>query len=241
MAATPLAMMLNDRFSRWVQREAGEERFDTIQDDEPRVIIAGFGRVGQIVGRILRLKQIPFTALDRNPEQVETVRRFGLEVYYGDASRIDLLRAAGAARAKVLVLAVDDVEASIRTAETVRRNFPDLAIYARARNRFHAYRLMDLDCELIERETLRSSLHLAEQLLVNLGTSSWEAQLAVARFQTHDDRTLQRQHAVYHDETQLLQTSKDAALELESLLQQDREDAAELDDAVPAFSPSDVR
>lgn len=241
MAATPLALMLNDRLSRRLERSKAEERFDTIDDERTPVIIAGFGRVGQIVGRILRLKNIPFTALDGNPAQVETVRRFGTKVYYGDASRMDLLRSAGADRARILVLAIDDVEASIRTAETVRRNFPDLAIYARARNRFHAYRLMDLNCELIERETFRSSLHMAEEVLIGLGTSSWDAQRAIARFQAHDERTLQRQHAVYHDETQLLQTSKDAALELEGLLQQDHEDAAELDGDVPVFTPGDVR
>ena len=106
------------------------------------MIIAGFGRVGQIVGRILNLKKIPFTALDGNVEQVESVRRFGRKVYYGDASRLDLLRAAKADKARLFVLAIDDVEASIRTAEMVR-HFPDLKIYARARNRFHAYRLMD--------------------------------------------------------------------------------------------------
>src|SRR5262249_44853688 len=151
-----------------------------------------------------------FTALDRSPEQVETVRRFGRKVYYGDASRLDLLRAAGAERAKLFVLAVDDVEASIVTAEMVRKHFPNLKIYARARNRFHAYRLMDMGCDLIERETLRGSLHLAEEVLTELGVSPWEAQLTVARFRAHDEQTLDRQHAVYHDETQLRQTAMDA-------------------------------
>src|SRR6185295_1318285 len=153
MAATPFALAFNDAISRRLRKPRAEEEFDSIEAGDSRVIIAGFGRVGQIVGRILYVKKIPFTALDRNPEQVETVRRFGSKVYYGDASRLDLLRAARADRANVFVLAIDDVEASILTAETVRRHFPQLKIYARARNRFHAYRLMDLGCELIERET----------------------------------------------------------------------------------------
>jgi len=241
MAATPLALAVNDALSRWLRKTEAEEQFETIEAADGRVIIAGFGRVGQIVGRVLYMRKIAFTALDRNQEQVEAVRRFGSKVYYGDASRLDLLRSVGADKAKILVLAIDDVEASIRTAETARRNFPDLAIYARARNRFHAYRLMDLGCELIERETFRSSLRLAEGVLTGLGVSGWEAQQSLARFQAHDERTLQRQHAVYHDETQLIQTSKEAAQELEGLLEQDRDDAAQIDAERSVFSPSDVR
>jgi monovalent cation:proton antiporter-2 (CPA2) family protein len=241
MAATPFALAFNDALSRKLRKPLSEEQFDNIDAGDSRVIIAGFGRVGQIVGRILYVKKIAFTALDRSPEQVESVRRFGSKVYYGDASRLDLLRAARADRAKILVLAVDDVEASIQTAETVRRHFPQLKIYARARNRFHAYRLMDVGCELIERETFRSSLHLAEGVLTALGVSEWEAQLTVTRFQAHDEKTLVRQRAVYHDETQLRQTAIEAAKELEGLFEQDREDAAQLDADRPVFSPSDVR
>ena len=240
MALTPVALALNDAVSRG-KRTARVEEFDTIDEGESQVIIAGFGRVGQIVGRILTVKKIPFTALDRSPEQVESVRRFGRKVYYGDASRLDLLRAAKADTARLFVLAIDDVEASILTAETVRRHFPQLTIYARARNRFHAYRLMDLGCELIERETYRSSLHLSEQVLKALGMSEWQAQLTVARFTAHDERTLARQHAVYHDEQQLRQSALEAARELEGLFEQDREDATQVDAGTPAFSPSDVR
>ena len=241
MAATPFVLKLNDALNRWLTKPRARERYDEINDEATPVIIAGFGRVGQIVGRILNLKKIPYTALDRNAEQVETVRRFGRKVYYGDASRLDLLRAAKADQAKLFVLAIDDVEASLRTAETLRRHFPDLKIYARARNRFHAYRLMDLNCELIERETFRSSLYLAKQVLIALDIPAWEAETAVSRFQVHDEKNLARQHAVYHDETQLIQTVKDAARELEGLLEQDREEASEMDASSAPFSPSDVR
>ena len=241
MAATPFILKLNDALNRFLAKPRTYERYDEIDEAPTPVIIAGFGRVGQIVGRVLNLKKIPYTALDRNAEQVETVRRFGRKVYYGDASRLDLLRAAKADKAKLFVLAIDDVETSIRTAEIVRHNFPDLKIYARARNRFHAYRLMDLRCELIERETLRSSLHLAQEMLIALDVSPWAAQTTVARFQAHDQKTLLRQHAIYHDETQLLQTSKEAANELEGLLEQDQEDASEIEAASAPFSPSDVR
>jgi glutathione-regulated potassium-efflux system ancillary protein KefC/glutathione-regulated potassium-efflux system protein KefB len=241
MAATPFAFKMNDAINRRLARARAEERYDVIENEENPVVIAGFGRVGQIVGRILNLQRIPFTALDRNAEQVETVRRFGRKVYYGDASRLDLLRAARVDKAKIFVLAIDDVEASLRTAEMVRRHFPEVKIFARARNRFHAYRLMDLNCELIERETLRSSLYMAKELLVALDVPSWEAEATVSRFQLHDERTLERQHAVYHDESQLIQSVNEAARELEDLLQQDRDDAGQLERNGAPFSPSDVR
>jgi glutathione-regulated potassium-efflux system ancillary protein KefC/glutathione-regulated potassium-efflux system protein KefB len=240
MALTPLALLANDAFARRLARPPAEEPFDTIEEDESKVIIAGFGRVGQIVGRILVMRKIPFTALDASPEQVETVRRFGSKVYYGDASRLDLLMAAKTERAKIFVLAIDDIEASLRTAENVRRHFPQVKLFARARNRFHAHRLMDLGAELIERETFLSSLDLARNVLEELGMRPWEAQRTVERFQLHDERTLQRQHAVYHDETQLIQTSREAAIELQGLLESDREDEGELTTDAP-FSPADVR
>ena len=241
MAATPLALAANDLLSRRLEQPQPERPFDAIEEQTPQVIIAGFGRVGQIVGRILKLKRIPFTALDISPEQVETVRRFGNnKVYYGDASRLDLLTAAKADRARLFVLAIDDVEASIRTAQTVRRHFPALTVYARARNRFHAHRLMDLGVQLIERETFLSSLDLAREVLEAVGVRGWEAQQIVARFKVHDEQTLRRQHAVYHDETQLIQTSRQAAEELQGLFESDQEDASSVV-GTPAFSPSDVR
>ena len=240
MALTPLAMLVNDRLlRRWLGRAAQRE-FDAIEHDGARVIIAGFGRVGGIVGRLLRAKKIAFTALDVNPEQVELVRKFGAKAYYGDASRLDLLQAAGAAKAKVFVLAIDSVEASLKTAETVRRNFPQLRIYARARNRFHAYRLMDLGIESINRETFLSSLELAEGVLRGAGMAAWEAHDTVLKFKAHDERTLARQHAVYHDETRLIQTTKEAAKEMESLLESDTAADPGAPDR-PAFTPEDVR
>ena len=240
MALTPLVLLANDALARRLAASRSERPFDQIEAEDSQVIIAGFGRVGQIVGRILAVRRIPFTALDASPEQVETVRRFGSKVYYGDASRLDLLTAARADKARLLVLAIDDVEASIRTAETVRRHFPDLKLYARARNRFHAHRLMDLGAELIERETFLGSLALARSVLEALGTQPWEAEQTVARFKAHDERTLERQHAVYHDETQYIQTSRDAAAELQGLFESDREDQPQIGGNAP-FTPADVR
>ena len=143
------------------------------------MIIAGYGRYGQIVSRVLRMAGIPFTALEVSYQQVDFVRRFGNKVYYGDASRLELLEAAKTRDAKLFVLAIDDVEASVKTAALVRKHFPDLPILARARNRVHYYRLRDLDIESIERETLLSSLETARQALEQLGLDPAQAARAV--------------------------------------------------------------
>ena len=243
MALTPLAFVLNDVVvARWLRKPV-EEKFDEFDAGENRVIIAGFGRVGQIVGRLLRAKRIPFTALDKSAEQVETVRRFGSRAYYGDASRLDMLLAAKADKAEILVLAIDDIESSLRTAETAKKHFPNLRIYARARNRFHAHRLMDVGVDSLIRETYGSSLELTQEVLRGLGLREWESQDAVATFRSHDEQFLASQHAVYHDETKLIQSSKDAVQELESLLQSDSETdgGKPSGKGAPVFSPSDVR
>jgi len=240
MALTPLAFLLNDVVIAGWLRKPAEEKFDEIDESESRVIIAGFGRVGQIVGRLLRAKRIPFTALERSAEQVESVRRFGSRAYYGDASRHEMLLAAKADKAEILVVAIDDVESSLRTAETAKKHFPNLRIYARARNRFHAHRLMDVGVDYLIRETYVSSLELTQEVLLGLGLTQWEAKDAIATFRRHDEQFLLSQHAVYHDESRLIQSSKEAVQELESLLQSDTEsDSAKT--AAPVFSPSDVR
>ena len=121
--------------------------YDTIDPDPTPVIICGFGRFGQIIGRVLFMHNIEFTALERDPGQVEVVRRFGTKVYYGDPTRPDVLRAAGAEQAKLLVVALDDPPGALRMVEVVKRNFPNLAILARARNRWYAHLLMDRDVD----------------------------------------------------------------------------------------------
>jgi monovalent cation:proton antiporter-2 (CPA2) family protein len=238
---TPPLFLLNESvLGRWSRREQPAP-FDEMPSDAAPVIIAGFGRVGQIVGRMLLARSIPFTALDVDPAHVESVRQFGRKVYYGDASRLDLLQAAGTARARLFVLAVDDVEKSLLIAETLRKHFPHLQIFARARNRFHAYRLMDIGVEHIMRETFLSSLQMAEEVLQALGTPAWQAREIAERFRMHDERILQMQHAVYHDETQLRQTSREAMQELDALLRGDREEAGTDGARQPVFSPGDIR
>ena len=221
MALTPAFFSLNEAIGKRWLRSGKPPDFDKIDEGENRVIIAGFGRVGQIVGRILRLRKIGFTALEMSQEQVDVVRRFGSKVYYGDASRVDLLRAAKADKAEIFVLAIDDVASSLKTAATVKKHFPNLAIYARARNRFHAYQLMDIGVDGLIRETLLSSLDLAKQVLQGLGVEEKQARGTIEMFKAHDEKTLLTQHAVHHDETKLIQSAKEAAQELQGIFEAD--------------------
>ena len=153
------------------------------------MIIAGFGRVGQIVGRILRMRRIPFTALEASVAQVDFVRRFGNKVYYGDASRLEAAARCRRGARRSFVLAIDDIDASVRTAELVREHFPNLKIMARARNRQHALRLMDLGVRYLIRETYLSSLDLAQQTLEALGMTRADAAESIQRFDAHDKKT----------------------------------------------------
>jgi monovalent cation:proton antiporter-2 (CPA2) family protein len=221
MIASPLLMSLHTNFiePRLANRDPRE--FDRVETQDSRVIIAGFGRVGQIVGRVLRMRRIPFTALEASVAQVDFVRRFGSKVYYGDASRLEVLQAAGAARAEVFVLAVEDIEASVRSAELVRRHFPNLKIMARARNRQHALRLMDLGVKYYIRETYLSSLDLAQHTLEALGLARADAVESIRRFDVHDRKQLQVQREFRDDEQKLIQSTQQAARELEQLFESD--------------------
>jgi glutathione-regulated potassium-efflux system protein KefB len=204
--------------ARWRTREGP---YDDIDAHDSPVIIAGFGRFGQIVARVLQVKGIAFTALDSSQTHVDFVRRFGNQVYYGDASRLDLLRAAGAQTARVLVLAIDDVDASVRAASVVREQFPQLRIFARARSRQHAFALMDLGVTEIIRETYASSLEMAGAVLEALGETTASAREVVRRFRQHDQQTLQAQYRVKEDEEKFLATTRAAAQQLERLFEAD--------------------
>jgi len=222
MALTPFIFMLNERVVRSWFDNRKPPVFDRIDDTGNQVVIAGFGRVGQIIGRLLRVKHIPFTALEINQSQVDFVRKFGGKLYYGDATRIDLLRAAHIEQARAFVLAIDDVDASIKIAETVKKNFPGVPIYARARNRYHAHRLMDLGVANIEREAFHSSVELAGLLLRGLDYEEDRVQSSLEKFKAHDRASLLTQHAIHHDEGQMIQSVKDAAEELEALFESDQ-------------------
>jgi monovalent cation:proton antiporter-2 (CPA2) family protein len=223
MAVTPLAFIARDRILALLSKRQGVREFDHIDAPETEVIIAGFGRFAQIIGRILRAKRIRFTALEASPAHIDFMRRFGTEIYYGDASRVDLLRAAKADKAKVFVLAIDDMEASIRTAETVKHHFPHLKIIARARNREHANALMNLGVEHVIRELFHSSLVAAREVLEALDMSPAEAHMAVRLFREHDEAALVQQAAIRGDEVAMRETARKVAADLEKLFERDQE------------------
>jgi glutathione-regulated potassium-efflux system ancillary protein KefC/glutathione-regulated potassium-efflux system protein KefB len=221
MLLAPGLFVLHERLlQRWLERTAPPE-YDAIDTPATPVIIAGFGRYGQIVARVLRMCGIRFTALEANYQQVDFVRRFGNKVYFGDASRLELLEAAKAGEAKLFVLAIDDIEASVHTARVVRRHFPGLPILARARNRVHWFRLRDLGVKAIYRETFPSSLELAHQALLRTGLGIAAAERAITMFKQHDETLLAAQHAVHHDEAMLIQSSQEAAAQLHELFEAD--------------------
>lgn len=221
MALNPLFGMLNDRIARRSQKNAEKPHFDSIKDETPDVIIAGFGRFGQIFGRVLRAQNIPFVAIDHDSEQVETVRKFGSKVYYGDASRHDLLEAAGAAKAKYFILAIDDVDMSLKTAQTVREHFPNLKIFARARNRGHAFDLLALGIKAIKRELFDSSAYFTRDLLVDMGYAKETADDLIEKFKLHDEIMLEEQFKVRHDDKMFLSVSKQAVAQLSQVLGED--------------------
>jgi monovalent cation:proton antiporter-2 (CPA2) family protein len=221
MMIGPLLLGLYDQTLHRSLMPDRRREFDAIEERGERVIIAGFGRFGQIVARVLRARRIAFTALDANQTHVDFVRRFGNEVYYGDASRLDLLRAAGIERADTFVLAIGNVEASLKTAAIVRSQFPDVKIFARARNRQHAFALMDLGVPYIMRETYGSSLEMSEAILQSLGESPSAARALVRRFRSHDEQTLAAQYAVKDDDEKMLATTRESARQLEKLFESD--------------------
>jgi monovalent cation:proton antiporter-2 (CPA2) family protein len=222
MALTPLIYWLAERSPEEVDSAEARD-FDVPDEGDHDVIIAGNGRVGQIVARVLAAAGKPFTALELDTRQVDLLRRYGATVYYGDASRLDLLRAAGADKARIFVLTISNLEESVHVAEVVAKNFPHLTIVARARNRRHAHVLMDVGVEHIVRETLHSSLAMSETVLTQLGTSAESASSTVAKFLDYDSQLLLEQHAVHDSEEKLIQTVRDRNDELERLLRDDLE------------------
>ncbi|MCB2109132.1 MAG: NAD-binding protein, partial [Rhodobacteraceae bacterium] len=223
MALSPLIALSNDALTSRLSTPA-RPVFDAIPNEEPPVIVAGFGRFGQIVARTLAARKIPFTALDVSAAHVDFVKRFGNKVYYGDASRLEMLRAAGAGDAKIIVIAIDDMDASVRTAETVGRHFPHLKIFARARNRQHAYRLMDAGVTQVQRETFLSSLQTAQDVLMALGMSFAEAQRTTEKFRAHDEKRLAEHYTHHNDDQKMRDLAKAASRELEEMFERDAAD-----------------
>jgi monovalent cation:proton antiporter-2 (CPA2) family protein len=227
MAATPLLLLIDERLAPKVKLA---RTFDEMPDNDGHVVIAGFGRVGQIVARILSAKRIPVTALDSNPEQVDFVRKFGAQIFYGDASRPEILEAAQTGKARAFVLAIDDIEASLRTARVVRRNYPDVPIYARARTRRHVHQLMDEGIKIIRRETFLASVDLTREVLRGLGLPEREVRFTVDTFQAMDRRRLYEDYKHYTDIEKLQSGARSYAQELEELFAKDAAEQAKTAD-----------
>jgi glutathione-regulated potassium-efflux system ancillary protein KefC len=223
MVVTPLVLMAYDRLmARQACRENKPEA-DAIEPNEDHVIIAGFGRFGQIVGRFLNANGVSLTVLDHDPDQIEVLRRFGFKVFYGDATRADLLRAAGAARARALVVAIDDIEDSLELVDTVRRDWPELTIFARARNVTHYYQLMDRGVSMIERETFESALQLGRTVLTaGLGHNAYRIRQAALKFKKHNVANIHAVYPYYKDREQYVSMAKRAREELEEMIARDR-------------------
>ncbi|WP_460156540.1 monovalent cation:proton antiporter-2 (CPA2) family protein [Pseudomonas sp. S2_H10] len=223
MAVTPLLLLVCARLvSPKVQPVEVPEKFREIDADAPRVVIAGMGRMGQIVARILRAQNIRFVALDTSVETIELSRSFGgVPVFYGDPMRPEILNAAKVGEAEYFVIATDDPDTNIKTAELVRKLYPHMKIIARARNRQHVHRLMDVGAHAV-RETFYSSLEMSRQTLIGLGLTQAQADARIKRFKQHDEEVLEAQHAVYDDAVKVMQTAQEARVELARLFESDQ-------------------
>ncbi|OYZ11321.1 MAG: glutathione-regulated potassium-efflux system protein KefC, partial [Methylophilales bacterium 16-45-7] len=213
MLITPLLLLLYDRF---LTLQCGERPKDNIEENNS-VIIAGFGRFGQIVGRVLLAKGITATLIDNDPNQVDLMRKFGWRCYYGDASRLDLLEEAGIASAKLLVISVNDPVATLNIGKLAKERWPDLALVTRARSRTDAFDLRDIGLDPI-RETFHSSLVAAKQALLAIGETPASAANIIKHFEHHDTEQLEATRAIRHDTNAVLTMAEKGRQDLKELL-----------------------
>ncbi|GAA4417850.1 monovalent cation:proton antiporter-2 (CPA2) family protein [Nibrella viscosa] len=225
MALTPLVFLANEKLllPRIGTRQTPEKQADHIDEHHP-VIIAGFGRFGNIVGRFLRANKIGTTVLDFDSDRVDTLRRIGIKVYYGDASRYDLLRSAGAEHAKLIIVALETPEKSKALVDTVQKHFPHLEILVKAHDRDDAYDFMDSGVGHIYRETIDTSLRMGVDAMKLLGIRAYHSQRAARLFLKHDDKALADLAAVRHDRKQYFSTARRRIQELEQLIGSDEND-----------------
>ena len=218
MLLTPLVLVAIDRWlaPRLALYGATAQPDEISEPQHAPIIIAGFGRYGQIIGRLLNANGLSATVLDHDADQVETVRRFGWPVFYGDATRLDLLRTAGAAEARVLVLAIDDIDQSVEVAKLAREHFPQLQVVARARNVTHYYRLRELGVTLIERETLDSALMSGRSVLELMGWHRHTARNQALRFRRHSIELMEQMAPHFGDEKKLIALSRQGREQLEA-------------------------
>jgi glutathione-regulated potassium-efflux system ancillary protein KefC len=226
IAVSPLLMKLQDAWSARQQKQQPEQSTDVENTDSP-VIIAGFGRYGQILGRLLLSNGIVPTVLDHDSDTIQTMTKFGFKVYYGDGSRMDVLEAAGAAQAKVLVIAVDDVQAINAIVSNAKQHFPHLTLMARAKDVAHMYQLRQLGVEHIERELFEASLRQGRDVLSVLGMGHYEAKELADRFRAANYQLIDKMQLIrqQQDEKNYIQLLKQSREELQRQLERESRDA----------------
>lgn len=222
MAVTPVVLKLLTAIANRKSKDEEPGEYSLIEEQHNDLIVAGFGRFGQILGRILNSQGIVYTAVDSSPDQVKLVRDYGNTVFYGNLANHKLLESAGIARAKILALCVEDMENSLKIATLVKKHYPAVKIFARAKNRFHEIRLRELGVDYVIREVLLSSLAFSRELLISLGLEPERSQKIVDTFQAHDRDLVAQQAALINDRQSMIQSTREAAEELKRLLREDR-------------------
>lgn len=221
MATTPFLMMLGSRLIMPRFMSLLPEREADVINQNNNVIIAGYGRFGQIIGRFLHAQGLTTTILEKNPDQIDLLRKFGGSGYFGDASRLELLASAGAAKARLLVVAVDDADKALEIVRLAREHFPHMKVFARARNRRHAHELNKAGAHYFIRETFDSSLRMAQEVMVELGYTRADMADKAQKFKKHDEATLKKSFEFFDQEPELISFARQASQELERILQND--------------------
>lgn len=227
MALTPLIMLLNERFilPRMLRPIAPKVKPADIIDEKNSVIVAGFGHFGNTVGRFLRANNIQATFLDIDSDRVEVLRRMGFKVFYGDASRYDLLEAAGAAQAKLIIIAIDSAEKRLEMIDTVKKHFPNLHMFVRATNRYDAYDLMNAGVLRVYRETVDTAVRMGVDVMTLLGRRMYTANRLARTFLKHDEANLKKLASI-RDPDEYIIAAKNYIEELELIVQADTKDQA---------------
>lgn len=227
MLLTPLMLLAADRYAAWLAKGAAKVMEELSEPQHAPVIIAGFGRYGQIIGRLLDAEGIASTVLDHDADMIESARAFGYKVHYGDATRLDLLRTAGAAAARVLVVAVDDKEQSLRIVDLAREHFPHLQLVVRARDVTHWNALRDRGVMRVEREVFESSLRSGRSVLELLGQTPYEARRQAMRFRRHNLQLFEKMYPLYRDRARMIAVAKQGRQQLEQQMARERAERAE--------------
>lgn len=221
MATTPMIMLAFGRFIVPRFMSSVKQSYDKI-DEQNTVILAGYGRFGQVIGRFLTAQGIKLTILEKDPAQIEQLRKFAFKGYFGDASRLDLLKNAGAEKATLLIVAIDDPDSCLEIVKLAKQEFPQLKIFARARNRRHAYELDKAGVDYFKRETFDSALSMAQSLMNFLGLSPEITRRRARAFAKHDEESLRKSFEFFNQEHELISFTKQAQGELEQILQGDQ-------------------